>query len=123
MGYSCDVCGKGYNTKGAMIKHAKRVHEGIKDYAVGYKNGGTKKSSNRVPKRPAPPTSDAQRNSSSAQNRRIQQAPQKAMQTIVPVMGTPEQQNSGQMIFEYQQNSIMAPLMGYSLGKGINFYQ
>ena len=125
LGYSCDVCGKAYNTKSAMTKHFKRVHEGIKDYCVGYKNGGTKKSSDQAAKRAK--TLNVQRNSnSSGQNRRIQQVPQKAMpilEEIVPVMGTPEQQNSGQMVFEYQQNSIMAPLMGYSLGKGINFYQ
>ena len=126
MGYSCDQCGKAYNTNAALTKHRKRTHEGIKDYAVGYKNGGKQKpQSNQATKR-AKPTSNARQNSSSnmpSYSRRVQQAPQKAMQGIVPVMGTPEQQNSGQMIFEYQQNSIMAPLMGYSLGKGINFYQ
>ena len=122
LGYSCDQCGKAYNTNAALTKHRKRTHEGIKDYCVGYKNGGKQKSS--AAKRAKP--SSGQENSriqSSSHSRRVQQAPQKAMQGIVPVMGTPEQQNSGQMIFEYQQNSIMAPLMGYSLGKGINFYQ
>ena len=125
LGYSCDQCGKAYNTNAALTKHRKRTHEGFRDYAYGHKRtGGKPKTSDQAAKRSKP--SNAQQNSriqSSSHSRRVQQAPQKAMQGIVPVMGTPEQQNSGQMIFEYQQNSIMAPLMGYSLGKGINFYQ
>ena len=80
MGYSCDQCGKAYNTNAALTKHRKRTHEGIKDYAVGYKNGGKQKpQSNQATKR-AKPTSNARQNSSSnmpSYSRRVQQAPQK----------------------------------------------